>query len=105
VYNNTLMSFFSSHGIRVGAKLKILFVTTEQKPFCQVGGLGTVMHSLPKSLSDLGHDVRVMMPKYLSVEDTSNNIKMHFKDLLVPTGNKGGGDFLTCNVKMYRGGH
>jgi starch synthase len=49
-------------------KLKILFVTAEMSPFAKTGGLADVAASLPKALAELGHDVRVVMPKYQSIE-------------------------------------
>jgi glycogen synthase len=48
--------------------LKILFVASEAGPFAQVGGLGEVMRSLPRALRDIGHDARVFIPKYASIE-------------------------------------
>jgi starch synthase len=45
-------------------KLKILFVSAEVDPFAKTGGLADVAGSLPKELSLLGHDVRVVMPRY-----------------------------------------
>jgi len=83
---------------------KVLFLTTEQKPFCHVGGLGTVMQALPEAMSKLGVDARVFMPKYLSVEEHYNNLKMVYKGLLVPTKNESGEEFLECNVKIYEAG-
>lgn len=79
--------------------LKILFVATEAAPYAKVGGLGSVMDSLPKALSELGHDTRVMIPKYLSIQEKFPDLKIEYQDLKVPTGNENGPDFLICNIK------
>ncbi len=48
--------------------MKILFVTSEATPFAKTGGLADVAGSLPRALRQLGHDVRVIMPCYRSVQ-------------------------------------
>lgn len=45
-------------------KLNVLFVSAEVDPFAKTGGLADVAGSLPKELTLLGHDVRVVMPRY-----------------------------------------
>jgi starch synthase len=42
----------------------VLFLSTEVYPFAKTGGLADVSAALPQALRELGHDVRVMMPKY-----------------------------------------
>ena len=81
-------------------KLKILFVAAEAAPFASVGGLSSVMYSLPKALSRLGHDVRIFMPRYVFIDDSKNEIKMEKKGLQVPTGSENSDPkHLICNIK------
>ncbi len=92
------MAIFSP-SFRGKKNLKILFVGSEATPFVRVGGLGSVMYSLPKALNELGHDARIMIPRYLSIDDSIFHLQVEHKDLKVPTGNTEGPDHLVCNVK------
>ncbi|MBI4132922.1 MAG: glycogen synthase [Candidatus Sungbacteria bacterium] len=53
---------------RKRSQMKVLFVASEAGPFMKVGGLGEVMHALPKELRALGCDARVMVPKYATMD-------------------------------------
>ncbi len=70
--------------------LKILTLSAEVTPFAKTGGLGDVAGSLPKALRELGHDVRVVMPAYRSIEDEYHGGQLPLKvlpgELSVPTG-------------------
>ncbi|MBW6441145.1 glycogen/starch synthase [Patescibacteria group bacterium] len=63
--------------------LKILFVTTDLPPFSKAGGLGDVSRSLPKAISKMGHDVRIIMPRHGVIDEENNSIKLIKADLKV----------------------
>jgi len=69
--------------------LKILIVSPEVVPFAKTGGLADVTGALPKALAKLGHQVKVILPKYEMVEEN----KFHLSELklnlpLIPIGEK-----------------
>ncbi|MDR2778908.1 MAG: glycogen synthase GlgA [Puniceicoccales bacterium] len=51
--------------------MKILFATSECDPYAKVGGLGDVIPSLAAALEKMGHDVRIVLPKYGSINYVS----------------------------------
>jgi starch synthase len=48
--------------------MKLLFAASEVAPFAKTGGLADVAGSLPRALADLGHEVRVVLPRYRQVD-------------------------------------
>jgi len=63
------------------SKLRLLFVASEAAPFIKVGGLGEVMRSLPKALRDLGHDTRVFIPKYATIDTEKYPLRLELEGL------------------------
>lgn len=66
--------------------LDILFLAAEAVPFAKVGGLADVAGSLPKALRDLGHDVRLMIPRYGTIRGGQFDLKKMGDPLSVPAG-------------------
>ncbi len=70
--------------------LKICFVTSEFSPLAKSGGLADVALALPRQLHRDGHDVRVFLPFYSSI-DTSG-LELHrvefARDVHVPFGRR-----------------
>lgn len=62
--------------------LKILFVGSEAAPFFKVGGLGEVMMSLPRAIRAQGHDARIMVPKYASLDVEKFKLKLESQGIL-----------------------
>lgn len=87
-------------------KLKILFVAPEVAPFAKAGGLGEVMFSLPRALSKMGYDARVMAPRYAGIDLGKFRLEMEVEGLQVPTDAEGDNEpkYLTCNVRKYTAG-
>jgi starch synthase len=79
-----------------GAPLRILMVASEMAPFIKAGGLGDVVGSLSLELRKMGHDVRVVIPKYSSI-----NYHDHAVSNVLPSMGvwMGGGTCEWCSVQ------
>ncbi len=67
-------------------KLNILIAASEVVPFAKTGGLADVAGALPKALGKLGHDVRIVMPRYYIVDREKYGLKPLEGSLGVPMG-------------------
>ena len=73
-----------------GKKYKILFVTSEVYPFIKTGGLADVSSALPQKLQEMGHLVRIVVPKYGAIDERKFKIHevVRLKDLTMKIGIK-----------------
>jgi len=69
-----------------GEPLKVLFLAAEAVPFAKVGGLADVAGALPKALRALGHDVRLIIPRYGAIRSDQFTFEKVGKPFLVPMG-------------------
>jgi len=79
--------------------LKILMVGAEVSPFANVGGYARVLAYLSKSLNRAGHDCRVFMPKFGSIDEAKYPMQLLKVGITVPTDFTEGVTELICNVK------
>lgn len=86
--------------VGVNKPLKIFMVGPEVSPYASVAGLSRVIGHLSNALFKMGHDVRVFMPKFGSIDEEKFPMKMIYKELKVPTGGENPKE-LICNVKTH----
>jgi starch synthase len=69
-------------------KLKVLIASPEVVPFAKTGGLADVAGALPKALARLGHQVKVILPKYRMVDEKKFRLKEREEAPPIPIGDK-----------------
>jgi ADP-glucose type glycogen/starch synthase len=69
-------------------QLKVLVAASELTPFAKSGGVADVAASLSKELRRLGHDVRVVMPRYRQVDIGKHGLEPVVRDMQVPFGSQ-----------------
>ncbi len=78
--------------------LRIVIASPEAVPFAKTGGLADVCGALPKALAKLGHQVKVVLPKYRMVDRTKlrpSKVRADFPQIQVSDQNK------IISVKSY----
>ncbi len=56
-------------------RLRILYLSSEVAPFVKNGRIAEIAGSLPKALFEMGHDIRVMMPKYGTISERKYTLR------------------------------
>lgn len=74
--------------------MNILFASSEVVPFAKTGGLADVAGSLPVALKQLGHDIRVITPKYKVTDSKTFHLTPVAESLDVPISNR----METCSI-------
>ncbi|MHB8920094.1 MAG: glycogen synthase GlgA [Halothiobacillus sp.] len=72
--------------------MKVLFATSEMFPLIKTGGLADVSGALPQALSDIGVDIRIILPNYADLK----NEYIEFKQSI------GTVEILGQNVEIYK---
>ena len=63
--------------------MRILIAASEVVPFAKTGGLADVAGALPRALRALGHDVRVILPRYRSVLPAKFPLRVLQEEMIV----------------------
>jgi starch synthase len=71
-------------------EINILFVVSEAVPFAKTGGLADVGGALPQVVRELGHEIRIMMPKYGLFSERKHKVHdvIRLKDISISIGGK-----------------
>lgn len=75
--------------------LNIVFIASEVAPISKYGGLADVVWALPRALQGLGHNVKIIMPKYGTIDTKQFKMKDYKQNLIIHTKQKD----VVCNVK------
>lgn len=62
------LSSAGMEGSLVDESLRVMMVSSEVVPFAKAGGLADMVGALSASLHQLGHDVRVVLPRYYGID-------------------------------------
>ena len=68
--------------------MKVLFVAAEVAPWIKTGGLADVAGALPAALRDVGHDIRVVMPRYRTLRERGIAVEGPIAASFLPIGER-----------------
>ncbi|MCG6918745.1 MAG: glycogen synthase GlgA [Deltaproteobacteria bacterium] len=74
--------------VKKKAPLRVLMTFSEVAPYAKTGGLADVAGALPSALSELGCDVRIVMPFYNRFIEKIADKKLAVENLSVPLGSQ-----------------
>ncbi|HSD51229.1 MAG TPA: glycogen synthase GlgA [Candidatus Methylomirabilis sp.] len=77
--------------------MRVLLASSEVAPFAKTGGLADVAGALPKALAKLGHDSRVVLPKYRMVDAAKHQLQQVLASLPIPVAGR------TENAAIWQG--
>src|SRR5687767_2733588 len=70
------------------ARLRVLLIASEAAPYAKTGGLADVAGALPRALHALGHDVRLLLPRYRGAIEHARDLKTVVPQVRVPLGER-----------------
>jgi starch synthase len=77
--------------------IQLLFLSSEVEPFAKTGGLADVSGALPLTIYNLGHEARIMLPRYASIRNTPSKLHdmIRLQGIEIPVGDR----ILKANIK------
>jgi len=77
--------------------MHVLIISSEMYPYAKTGGLADMVGSFSKSLSQLGHDVRVILPFYKQIYNMNLEIDIFAENFSISLGD----EMISCNIYEY----
>ena len=66
--------------------MRILMAASEAGPYVRTGGLGDVIGALPAALASLGHEVKVVLPRYAGIDGSAHRFSLLIDSITLPDG-------------------
>lgn len=69
-----------------GGRLRVLILAAECAPYVKSGGVADVVDALARALARMGHDVRVVLPRYGAIDPAQWKLRPVVEGMAVPVG-------------------